>query len=112
MGRLLGARRKSPEEFTALLATPYAPRYPREAFAALLWASQTLLRLIATAADAQAADVARSERASSRRASGKGRGRATPIRCAFCGRRTKRGFLGIGSPDRGFSSAGAEISAP
>jgi hypothetical protein len=40
-GRVLGARRKSPEEFTALLATPYVPHYPRETFAALLWASQT-----------------------------------------------------------------------
>lgn len=60
-GRMLGARRKSPEEFTVLLATPYAPRYPREAFAALLWASQTLLRLVAALAYPQAADEARSE---------------------------------------------------
>jgi hypothetical protein len=41
-----------------------------------------------------------------------GVGRATPIRCAFCGRRTKQRFPGIGSPDPGFSLAGAGISAP
>lgn len=46
MGRLLGARHNGLEEIVALLAAPYAPRYPREAFAALLWASQTLLHLI------------------------------------------------------------------
>lgn len=60
-GRMLGAHRKSPDEFTVLLATPYAPRYPREAFAALLWASQTLLRLVAKPTDPQAVDAARNE---------------------------------------------------
>ena len=64
MGRLLGARNKSPEEIVALLAVPYAPRYPREAFAALLWASQTLLCLINKGVDAPVLDVARRERAS------------------------------------------------
>lgn len=60
-GRILGARRKSPEEFTALLATPYAPRYPQEAFVALQWASQTLLSLVLTLGDAQAVNEACSD---------------------------------------------------
>lgn len=60
-GRVLGARRKNQEEFTVLMAIPYAPRYPREAFAALLWASQTLLRLVTRPGDPQAADDARSD---------------------------------------------------
>ncbi len=60
-GRIIGARQISQEEFQVLLAIPYATRYPREAFSSLLWACQTLLRLVDSLLDPQAVVEARSD---------------------------------------------------